>query len=80
MFRFAILLTRLSRRTLTHSLSNRLHEAWYDSNVDTLLLLLLLLLLSAADDDDVADDDGDETFNPPFRRRLVELLPNVAQF
>ncbi len=79
MFRFAILLTRLSRRTLTHSLSNRLHEAWYDSNVDTLLLLLLLLLLSAVDVDDVADD-GDETFNPPFRRRLVELLPNVAQF
>ncbi len=76
MFRFAILLTRLSRRTLTHSLSNRLHEAWYDSNVDT----LLLLLLSAADDDDVDGDDGDETFNPPFRRRLVELLPNVAQF
>ncbi len=77
MFRLAILLTRLSRRTLTHSLSNRLHEVWYDSNVDT--LLLLLLLLSAADDDDVAND-GDETFNPPFRRRLVELLPNVAQF
>ena len=73
MFRLAILLTRLSRRTLTHSLSNRLHEAWYDSNVETLLLLLLLL---AVDD----DDDGDKTFNPPFRRRLVELLPNVAQF
>ena len=78
MFRFAILLTRLSRRTLTHSLSNRLHEAWYDSNVDTLLLLLLLLLLlSAADDDDVADDDGDETFNPPFGLDLkVHLSPS----
>ncbi len=78
MFRFAILLTRLLRCTLTHSLSNRLHEAWYDSNVDT--LLLLLLLLSAADDDDVADDGDKTPFNPPFRRRLVELLPNVAQF